>query len=58
MKDKYKRKCFKCKAILEKVTDKDYPKLDYLYCNNIDCLRVGLFTILFEQNEEDYKKMD
>ena len=47
MKDKDK-KCIKCNELVEMVTDKDYPKLDYYYCNNLDCPRCGLITLIFK----------
>lgn len=40
--------CIKCDSIIKKVTDKDYRELNYYFCNNIDCSRCGLLTILFK----------
>ncbi len=47
MKDKTKQ-CITCGEFIEKVIDKDYPKFDYYYCNNWDCPRCGLLTVLFD----------
>lgn len=42
--------CIECEKTIEKVTDKDYKKLDYFYCNNIECSRIGLLTVIFRYN--------
>ncbi len=47
-KDKF---CIECGDAIESVVDKDYPKLSNYYCNNIDCSRIGLITLIF--NSED-----
>jgi len=44
--------CIKCNKAIEKVTDKDYPKLDYYYCNNWGCVRCGLLTVIFNTNNK------
>jgi len=43
--------CLKCLKPVSKVTDKDYPKSDYYYCNTLDCDRCGLLTVLFQTKE-------
>lgn len=48
---KTKKKCLGCKNTLVKVTDKDYPKLDYYFCNNIKCYRLGLLTVVFYEEK-------
>jgi len=40
--------CIVCKEPVEKIPDKDYPKLIYRYCNNSDCPRLGLLTVIFK----------
>lgn len=48
MEDKDKR-CILCGHTVEKITDKDYPKFDYYFCDNKDCVRCGLLAVIFDK---------
>ena len=47
-KDKF---CLECNEPIERVIDKHYGKLDYYFCNNTDCKRCGLLTVIFNSQK-------